>query len=126
MILQQNAIHRSEKKRPLVMKSAMHLVDPASYRTHAMGEEGEDPGEKQPEIQNPDDSIDWRTPSHKMGAAGRRMPQGGARGDTYSHYSWMSGGTPENRNILFHMIHVCMRILHLHAADVTNRIQHAL
>jgi hypothetical protein len=126
MILHSSPIPRSIHKRPLVMQSAMHLVDPAYPKPHGTEEEGQDPGKKQPEIRNSDAVIDWQTPSHRLGGAGRRKPQGGAKADTFSHYSWMSGETAEERNMLFHMIHVRMCILHFYATDVNNRIQHAL
>jgi hypothetical protein len=46
-----------------------------------------------------------------MKNAGRRLPQGGAPGDTYSHYSWMAGDSSEERDRIFAYIHVRVDLL---------------
>jgi hypothetical protein len=54
-------------------------------------------------------TVDFRPKGHKLVPAGRRVPQGGATGDTFSHYAWMSAETKEDRDRLFMVAHVCTR-----------------
>lgn len=77
-------VRRSEKKLPVVEAPVIENDDDAIYLPH--------PGPVK---------IDFRPTGHKLVAAGRRVPQGGAPGDTYSHYAWMKASTREDRGRLF-------------------------
>lgn len=47
----------------------------------------------------------------RLYASGRRVPVGGAPGDTYAKYAWMAGDTKEDRDRIFAHVHVCSYVL---------------
>jgi hypothetical protein len=88
------SINRSMRKRPVIeyetvfRQTEIELDDTAAPHS-------------EPKI------IDYRPQGHKLVSAGRRVPQGGAEGDTYSHYAWMNASTRSDRDRLFMVAHVC-------------------
>lgn len=77
---------RSQRKSPYALQSAQALM--MEYPERGMSHEK-------------DDLVDLQFPGGNQKAAGKRLPAGGAPGDTYSHYSWMDSETVEDRDAIF-------------------------
>jgi len=50
--------------------------------------------------------VDLKPQGSNMKAAGKRLPVGGASGDTFNHYAWMDSATEEQRDAIFRYIRV--------------------
>jgi hypothetical protein len=83
-------VGRSATKHPYALRSGMALL----LDNPIISE-----GRHQAVSVKPEDS--------KLCASGRRLPEGGAPGDTYAKYAWMSGDTFGDRDRIFAHVHVC-------------------
>jgi hypothetical protein len=77
---------RSRRKSPFALQSARALM--MEYPERGMSHEMPT-------------TVDLQFPGGNQKAAGKRLPVGGAPGDTYSHYSWMGSETIEQRDAIF-------------------------
>jgi hypothetical protein len=77
---------RSQRKSPCALQSAQALM--MEYPERQMSHEQ-------------DLLVNLQFPGGNQKAAGKRLPAGGAPGDTYSHYSWMGSDTVEDRDAIF-------------------------